>query len=39
VTIISRGVEISMARGGREIVGVLSLVRNQALYIGIFPQP
>jgi len=43
---ISRGVEISIAggggemvRGGGEMVRVLSLGRNQAPYIGIFPQP
>ena len=39
MTMISRGVEISIARGGGELVRVLSLGRNQAPYIGIFPQP
>jgi len=39
VTMISRGVEISIAGGGEEMVRVLSLGRNQAPYIGIFPQP
>ena len=36
---ISRGVEISIAGGGGEMVRVLSLCQNQAPYIGIFPQP
>jgi len=37
---ISRGVEISIAGGGGEMVrGVLSLGRNQESYIGIFSQP
>jgi len=36
VTMISRGVEISIAGGGGEMVRVLSLGRNQAPYIGIF---
>jgi len=39
VTMISRGVEISIAGGGGEKVRVLSLGRNQEPYIGIFPQP
>jgi len=39
VTMISRGVEISIAGGGGEMVRVLSLGRNQASYIGIFAQP
>jgi len=36
---ISRGVEISIAGGRGEMVPVISLGRNQAPYIGIFPQP
>jgi len=36
---ISRGVEISIAEGGGEMVRILSLGRNQEPYIGIFPQP
>jgi len=36
---ISRGVEISIAGGGGEMVRVLCLGRNQAPYIGIFSQP
>jgi len=36
---ISRGVEISIAGGGGEMVRGLSLGRNQPPYIGIFPQP
>jgi len=36
---ISRGVEISIAGGGGEMVHSLSLGRNQAPYIGIFLQP
>jgi len=36
---ISRGVEISIAGDGGEMVRVLSLGRNQAPYIGIFSQP
>jgi len=36
---ISRGVEISIAGGGGEMVRVLPLGRNQAPYIGIFSQP
>ena len=36
---ISCGVEISIAGGGGEMVRGLSLGRNQAPYIGIFPQP
>jgi len=36
---ISRGVEISIAGGGGEMVRGLSLGRNQAPYIGIFSQP
>jgi len=36
---ISRGVEISIAGGVVAMVRVLSLDRNQAPYIGIFPQP
>jgi len=39
VTMISRGVEISIAGGGGEMVRGLSLGRNPAPYIGIFPQP
>jgi len=39
VTMISRGVEISIAGGGGEMVRVLSLGRNQVPYIVIFPQP
>jgi len=35
---ISRGVEISIAGGGEEMVRGLSLGRNQAPYIGIFSQ-
>jgi len=35
---ISRGVEISIARGGGEMVRGLSLGRNQAPYVGIFSQ-
>jgi len=36
---ISRGVEISIAGGGGEMVRGPSLGRNQAPYISIFPQP
>jgi len=36
---ISRGVEISIAGGGGEMVRVLSLGQNQEPYIGIFSQP
>jgi len=36
---ISRGVEISIAGGGGEMVRGLSLGRNQEPYIGIFSQP
>jgi len=36
---ISRGVEISIAGGGGEMVCDLSLGPNQAPYIGIFSQP
>jgi len=36
---ISRGVEISIAGGGGEIVHGLSLGRNQAPYLGILLQP
>jgi len=39
VTMISRGVEISIAGGGEEMVRVVPLGRNQAPYIGIFSQP
>jgi len=39
VTMISRGIEISNAGGGGEMVRVLSLGWNQVPYIGIFPQP
>ena len=41
MTIISRGVEISIAGGVGEMVRVLSLGWNQASgsYIGIFPPP
>jgi len=39
VTMISRGVEISIAGGGGEMGRVLPLGRNQAPYIGIFSQP
>ena len=39
VTMISRGVEISIAGGVVAMVRGLSLGRNQAPYIGIFPQP
>ena len=39
VTMISRGVEISIAGGVVAMVRALSLGRNQAPYIGIFPQP
>ena len=39
MTMISRGVEISIAGGGGEMVRGLSLGRNQALYIGSFSQP
>jgi len=38
VTMISRGVEISIAGGGGEMVP-LFLGQNPAPYIGIFPQP
>ena len=31
--------EISIAGGVGEMVGVLPLSQNQALYIGIFPPP
>ena len=36
---ISRGVEISIAGGVVAMVRVLPLGRNQAPFIGIFPQP
>jgi len=36
---ISRGVEISIAGGGGEMVRAVSLGRNQAPYIAIFSQP
>jgi len=36
---ISRGIEISIAGGVVAMVCVLSLGRNQVLFIGIFPQP
>jgi len=36
---ISRGVEISIAGGGGEMVRGLSLGRNPAPYIGIFSHP
>jgi len=36
---ISLGVVISIAGGGGEMVRGLSLGRNKAPYIGIFPQP
>jgi len=39
VTMISRGVEISIAGGVVAMVRGLSLGRNPAPYIGIFPQP
>jgi len=39
VTMISRGVEISIAGGVVAMVRVLPLGRNQAPYIGIFSQP
>ena len=39
MTMISRGVEISIAGGGGELARALSLGRDQAPYIGIFPQP
>jgi len=39
VTMISRGVEISMAGGVVAMVRVLSPNRNRTPYIGIFPQP
>ena len=39
MTMLSRGVEISIAGGGGEMVCVLSLGRNQAPYIGMFSQP
>ena len=39
MTMISRGVEISIAGGGGEMVRGLSLGRNQVHYIGIFSQP
>jgi len=39
VTMISRGVEISIAGGVVAMVRVLSLGRNQVPYIGIFSQP
>jgi len=39
VTMISRGVEISIAGGGGEMVRGLSLGRNQVPFIDIFPQP
>ena len=39
VTMISRGVEISIAGGVVAMVRALSLGRNQAPYIGIFSQP
>ena len=38
VTMISRGVEISIAGGVVAMVRVLLLGRNQEPYIGIFPQ-
>jgi len=39
VTMISCGVEISVAGGGGEMVRVLSLGPNQAPFIGISLQP
>ena len=39
MTMSSRGVEISIAGGVGEMVRVLPLGRNQAPFIGIFPQP
>ena len=36
---ISRGVEISIAGDGGEMVRGLSLAQNQAPYIDIFSQP
>jgi len=39
VTMISRGVEISIAGGGGEMVHGLSLGRNQAPFISLFSQP
>jgi len=39
VTMISRGVEISIAGGVVAMVRVLSLGRNQAPFTGIFSQP
>ena len=36
---ISRGVEISIAGGGGEMVRVLSLGWNQVPFIGIFHNP
>ena len=36
---ISRGVEISIAGGGGDMVRVLSLGLNRAHFIGIFPHP
>jgi len=39
VTMVSRGVEISIAGGVVAMVRVLSLGQNQAPYIGIFPEP
>jgi len=36
---ISRGVEISIAGGGEEMVRGLSLGQNQVPFIGIFSQP
>jgi len=39
VTMISRGVEISIAGGVVAMVRVLPLGRNQAPYIGIFSRP
>jgi len=39
VTMISRGVEISIAGGGGEMVRAYLLGRSQVPYIGIFSQP
>ena len=39
VTMIARGVEISISGGGGKMVRVLSLGRNQVPFIGIFSQP
>ena len=38
MTMISRGVEISITGGGGEMVHVLSLSSQHAPYIGIFSQ-